>query len=100
MNVTLAPDYKPSKIHIFLNGQLMTSGSSYDYELEGTSSSGITFKFNLEKGYYGYSEIYDYLRLLYARVGVAYSYNTGKRMISFTDDQIIDLIMKQMDGKL
>ena len=46
------------------------------------------------------TEIYDYLRLLYARVGVAYSYNTGKRMISFTDDQIIDLIMKQMDGKL
>ena len=46
------------------------------------------------------TEIYDYLRLLYARVGVAYSYKTGKRMISFTDDQIIDLIMKQMDGKL
>ena len=40
--------YKPDKIHIFLNGQLMTSGSSYDYELEGSSVSGVTFKFDLE----------------------------------------------------
>ena len=41
--------YEPGKIHIFLNGQLMTSGSTYDYELEGSSTSGVTFKFNLEK---------------------------------------------------
>ena len=46
------------------------------------------------------TEIYDYLRLLYARIGVAYSYKTGKKMVSFTDDQIIDLIMNQMNGKL
>ena len=39
--------YDPDKIHVFLNGQLMTSGSSYDYTLEG-SASGATFSFNLE----------------------------------------------------
>ncbi len=43
------------------------------------------------------TEIYDYLRLLYARVGTAYSYKSGKRMIRFTDEQILDLI--QLDFK-
>ncbi len=38
------------------------------------------------------TEIYDYLRLLYARAGIAYSYNTGEKMVKYTDDQIIDLI--------
>tara|TARA_B100000214_G_scaffold336208_1_gene279988 strand:- start:142 stop:2964 length:2823 start_codon:yes stop_codon:yes gene_type:complete len=38
------------------------------------------------------TEIYDYLRLLYAKVGTAYSYKSGKKMISFTDNQIIDLV--------
>ena len=38
------------------------------------------------------TEIYDYLRLLYARVGTAYSYKSGKKMVRFTDDQILDLI--------
>ena len=37
------------------------------------------------------TEIYDYLRLLYARVGIAYSYNSGKPMVRFSDDQIISL---------
>jgi excinuclease ABC subunit A len=46
------------------------------------------------------TEIYDYLRLLYARVGTAYSYNSGKKMVRFTDNQIIDLILKDLDGKL
>ena len=38
------------------------------------------------------TEIYDYLRLLYARVGTAYSYKSGKKMVRFTDDQILNLI--------
>ena len=38
------------------------------------------------------TEIYDYLRLLYSRVGIAYSYVTNEKMISFTDDQILDLL--------
>lgn len=40
------------------------------------------------------TEIYDFLRLLYARIGDAYSYNTGEKMVSYTDDLIIDLILK------
>jgi len=39
------------------------------------------------------TEIYDFLRLLYARIGEAYSYNTGERMISYNDDQIKELIL-------
>ena len=38
------------------------------------------------------TEIYDYLRLLYSRIGIAYSYVTNEKMISFTDDQILDLL--------
>ena len=45
------------------------------------------------------TEIYDYLRLLYARVGTAYSYNSGKKMVRFTDNQIIDLLLKDLNGK-
>ncbi len=45
------------------------------------------------------TEIYDYLRLLYARVGIAYSYKSGKKMIRFTDDQILDLIKKDFNNK-
>ncbi|MDA0682579.1 MAG: excinuclease ABC subunit UvrA, partial [Bacteroidetes bacterium] len=43
--------------------------------------------------------IYDYLRLLYARVGTAYSYNSGKKMVRFNDDQIIDLLVKDLNDK-
>lgn len=39
------------------------------------------------------TEIYDYLRLLYSRVGVAYSYVSNEKMISFTDDQILGLLL-------
>ena len=39
------------------------------------------------------TEIYDYLRLLYSRVGVAYSYVSNEKMISFTDVQILDLLL-------
>ncbi|MEC9208910.1 MAG: excinuclease ABC subunit UvrA [Bacteroidota bacterium] len=45
------------------------------------------------------TEIYDYLRLLYARVGIAYSYKSGKKMVRFTDDQIMDLLLKDLNGK-
>lgn len=45
------------------------------------------------------TEIYDFLRLLYARAGDAYSYNTGKKMIKQTEDQIIGLILQNYEGK-
>ncbi len=38
------------------------------------------------------TEIYDFLRLLFARIGEAYSYNTGKAMIQFSDQQILKYI--------
>jgi excinuclease ABC subunit A len=41
------------------------------------------------------TEIYDFLRLLYARAGIAYSYNTGEPMVKYTDDQIINLIIEK-----
>ncbi len=45
------------------------------------------------------TEIYDYLRLLFARVGTAYSYNTGEKMVKYTDKQILKLIQKEFRGK-
>ena len=45
------------------------------------------------------TEVYDFLRLLYARAGQAYSYLSGKPMIKFTDEQIIDLILREYGGK-
>lgn len=45
------------------------------------------------------TEIYDFLRLLYARIGEAYSYNTGEKMVRYTEEQITDLIMKGFEGK-
>ncbi len=45
------------------------------------------------------TEIYDFLRLLYARIGEAYSYNTGERMVRYTEEQITDLILNEFDGK-
>jgi excinuclease ABC subunit A len=45
------------------------------------------------------TEIYDFLRLLYARAADAYSYNTGKPMIKMTEDQIIDHIENNYKGK-
>src|SRR5688572_5513845 len=41
------------------------------------------------------TEIYDFLRLLYARASDAYSYVTGEKMVRYSDDQIIDLIIKK-----
>jgi len=45
------------------------------------------------------TEIYDFLRLLYARAGDAYSYETGEKMVSYTDSQIKDLILKDFQGQ-
>ena len=45
------------------------------------------------------TEIYDFLRLLYARASDAYSYNTGKKMVSYSDEQIRDLIIKDYKDK-
>ncbi len=45
------------------------------------------------------TEIYDFLRLLYARGADAYSYNTGEKMVSYSDEQIKDLIMQDFNGK-
>lgn len=45
------------------------------------------------------TEIYDFLRLLYARAGEAYSYITGERMQKFTEDQILDLILSAYAGR-
>ena len=45
------------------------------------------------------TEIYDFLRLLYARASDAYSYNTGEKMVSYSDEQIKELIIKEFDGK-
>jgi excinuclease ABC subunit A len=41
------------------------------------------------------TEIYDFIRLLYARTGEAYSYVTGQKMVQFTEEQIIDQILTQ-----
>ncbi len=45
------------------------------------------------------TEIYDFLRLLYARAADAYSYNTDEKMVSYSDEQIKDLILKDFSGK-
>ncbi|MGB5944267.1 MAG: excinuclease ABC subunit UvrA [Leeuwenhoekiella sp.] len=45
------------------------------------------------------TEIYDFLRLLYARASDAYSYKTGEKMVSYSDEQIKDLIIEEYDGK-
>lgn len=45
------------------------------------------------------TEIYDYLRLLYARAGTAYSYLSGEKMVKYTEEKVISLILKEYDGK-
>jgi len=45
------------------------------------------------------TEIYDFVRLLYARAGVAYSHVSGQRMVKYTEEQILHLITEQYDGK-
>lgn len=45
------------------------------------------------------TEIYDFLRLLYARIGEAYSYVTGKKMERMSDDEITDRILNEFNGE-
>lgn len=45
------------------------------------------------------TELYDFLRLMFARIGTAYSDQTNEKMVSYTDDQIIDLLLEAYDGK-
>jgi len=45
------------------------------------------------------TEIYDFMRLLFARVGTAYSYNTDEAMVKYSDEQIVDLILENYNGK-
>lgn len=45
------------------------------------------------------TEVYDFMRLLYARAGEAFSYVTGKKMERMSEDQIVDRILQQFDGQ-
>ncbi|WP_407528387.1 excinuclease ABC subunit UvrA [Lacibacter sp. MH-610] len=45
------------------------------------------------------TEVYDFLRLLYARIGEAYSYNTGKKMVKWSEEEIVENIFKRFDGQ-
>lgn len=45
------------------------------------------------------TEVYDFLRLLFARAGEAYSYNTGKKMVRWSEDEIVNNILKRFEGK-
>ncbi len=44
------------------------------------------------------TEIYDYIRLLYARAGEAYSYATGEKMVKYTEEKVIEMILERYDG--
>ncbi len=45
------------------------------------------------------TEIYDFLRLLYARAGEAYSYVTGKKMVRYTEEQIVEYVLEHFKNK-
>jgi excinuclease ABC subunit A len=45
------------------------------------------------------TEIYDFFRLLFARAGEAYSYVSGEKMLKYSEEQIVDLILKEYEGK-
>lgn len=45
------------------------------------------------------TEIYDFLRLLFARASIAYSFNTGEEMVKYSDDEILNLIIEKFEGK-
>ncbi len=45
------------------------------------------------------TEVYDFMRLLFARTGEAYSYNTGKKMVRYSEEQMMDEIMGQFNQK-
>ena len=45
------------------------------------------------------TEVYDFMRLLFARAGTAYSYATGEKMVKYTEEKILDLVLSDYDGK-
>lgn len=45
------------------------------------------------------TEVYDFMRLLFARTAEAYSYNTGKKMVKFSEEEIVDNIYQKLAGK-
>ena len=45
------------------------------------------------------TEIYDYMRLLFARAGKAYSYETGEPMVKYTEEKVIDMVMHNYAGR-
>ena len=45
------------------------------------------------------TEIYDYLRLLYSRAADAYSYLSGEKMVKYTEERILELLLEEYDGK-
>ncbi len=45
------------------------------------------------------TEVYDFFRLLYARAGEAYSYLSGEKMVKYTEEQVLELILKSYEGK-
>ena len=45
------------------------------------------------------TEVYDFLRLLFARIGEAYSYNSGKKMVKFSEEEIVDNIFEKFKNK-
>jgi excinuclease ABC subunit A len=45
------------------------------------------------------TEVYDFLRLLFARIGEAYSYNTGKKMVKWSEEEIVENILSRFPGK-
>ncbi|MDY2634161.1 MAG: excinuclease ABC subunit UvrA [Prevotella sp.] len=45
------------------------------------------------------TEIYDFLRLLFARAGTAYSYVTGEKMVKYTEEKVIDMILSTYEGR-
>ena len=45
------------------------------------------------------TEIYDYMRLLYARAGQAYSYMTGEQMVKYTEERVVDMIQHDYAGR-
>ena len=45
------------------------------------------------------TEVYDFLRLMFARIGEAYSYNTGKRMVKWSEEEIVENIFTRFHGK-
>lgn len=44
------------------------------------------------------TEVYDYLRLLFARAGTAYSYLSGEKMVKYTEEQVVEMILRDYAG--